>query len=320
MKTRKKTILITGCSGFIGYHVSKKILNENYKLVGIDNHNNYYDVNLKKKRLTYLKKFRNFQFYKCDIKNKTKIYKIFKIYKPDFIVNLAAQAGVRYSFIKPQKYIESNITGFVNILEIMKKLKLKNLIYASSSSVYGNCKSFPFKENSKLNPLNFYGQTKLYNEKISEIYKKNYKMNLLGLRLFTVYGPYGRPDMFIPKILKKISKGSTLNLYNNGNHFRDFTYVEDVANIIFLIIKKFNLLKKVDILNICRGKNLNIRTVVNLIQSITGKKIKIKKTNFQRGDMEKTHGSNLKLKKTLGYNKFKDFKEGIKKTIQFDLN
>lgn len=320
MKKRKKTIIITGCSGFIGYHVSKKILNENYKLVGIDNHNNYYDVNLKKKRLAHLKKFRNFKFYRCDIKNKKEIYKIFKIYRPDFIVNLAAQAGVRYSFIKPQKYIDSNITGFVNILEIMKKLKLKNLIYASSSSVYGNCKSFPFKENSKLNPLNLYGQTKLYNEKISEIYKKNYKMNLLGLRLFTVYGPYGRPDMFIPKILKKISKGDILNLYNNGNHFRDFTYVEDVANIVFLIIRKFNFLKKTEILNICRGKNINIRSVVSLIQSITGKKIKIKNQPFQRGDMKKTHGSNQKLKKILGYNKFQDFAKGIKSTIQFDLN
>ena len=154
MKSKKKNILITGCSGFIGYHVSIKILKENYNLIGVDNHNDYYDTNLKKKRLSLLKKHKNFKFYKCDIVNKKKIFYLCKLYKPYFIINLAAQAGVRYSFIKPQKYIDSNITGFVNILEIMKDLKLKNLIYASSSSVYGNCKSFPFRENSKLNPLN----------------------------------------------------------------------------------------------------------------------------------------------------------------------
>ena len=198
-----KKILITGSSGFIGFHVSEFLLKKEIKIVGIDNHNDYYDVNLKNKRLKILKKYKNFKFYKFDISKKKLIEKVFVKNKPDLVIHLAAQAGVRYSFINPFKYIDSNVTGFTNILEIMREKKIKKLIYASSSSVYGNCKKFPFKEKFELSPLNFYGQTKLFNEKIVKIYEKNYNIKCVGLRFFTVYGPYGRPDMFIPKILDK---------------------------------------------------------------------------------------------------------------------
>ena len=166
MKNNKKTILITGCNGFIGYHVANKLLDNNFRLIGIDNNNSYYDPNLKKERFNLLKKRKNFFFSKIDIKNKKKLFKIIKKFQPFLIINLAAQAGVRYSFENPQKYIDSNITGFVNLMEVMKTLKIKRLIYASSSSVYGDCKDFPFKESMKLSPLNFYGQTKLLNERI----------------------------------------------------------------------------------------------------------------------------------------------------------
>ena len=237
---KKDKILLTGSSGFIGFHVTKFLLDQKYNVIGVDNHNNYYDINLKLERCKKLKIYKNFRFFKLDIKNKKSVNDILKKFKPKFIIHLAAQPGVRYSFINPQAYIDSNITGYTNILESMKNLKLNNLIYASSSSVYGDCKYYPFTENLNLNPLNFYGQTKLINEKIASLYEKNYNIKTIGLRFFTVYGPYGRPDMFIPKIIDKIKKAKLLDLYNGGNHFRDFTYVEDIANILLKIIKSSN--------------------------------------------------------------------------------
>ena len=249
---------------------------------------------------------------------KKKVFNLFKLYKPYFVINLAAQAGVRYSFLNPQKYIDSNITGFTNILEAMKQYNSSKLIYASSSSVYGNCKKFPFKENYDLNPLNFYGQTKLFNEKISKIYKENYKIDSVGLRLFTVYGPYGRPDMFIPKIINKIKHGESIELYNNGNHYRDFTYVEDVAKIISLLIKKFKKSNKLNLYNICCGENISIRKVIKIIENLTDQNIKIVNKGFQRGDMKKTHGENKNLRKIIKTYKFTDFLHGIKKTLKTD--
>ncbi len=237
MKT--KNILITGSSGFIGFHVSEFLLKKKINIIGLDNHNNYYDVSLKNKRLKILKKFKNFKFYKVDISKKKDLKKVFEKNKIDLVIHLAAQAGVRYSFINPNKYIDSNITGFTNTLELMKKNKIKKLVYASSSSVYGNCKKFPFRENFDLSPLNFYGQTKLFNEKMVKIYEENYNLKCIGLRFFTVYGPYGRPDMFIPKILNKIKSNKVINLFNAGKHSRDFTYVKDIAQLIGKIIIKF---------------------------------------------------------------------------------
>lgn len=316
---KNKKILITGSSGFIGFHVAQTLLKNNYKILGIDDHNNYYDPRIKLNRLKNLKKFKNFKFLKMDFKNKKRVNKIFKEFKPDVVIHLAAQAGVRYSFIKPQKYIDSNITGFTNILEAMKQFKLNNLIYASSSSVYGDCKIFPFKENINLNPLNFYGQTKLMNEKIANLYEKNFKIKTNGLRFFTVYGPYGRPDMFIPKILKKIKKNDTLDLYNNGNHFRDFTYVEDVSNIILKIIFSLNKNLSTNIFNVCNNKKINIKNVIKKIEKLTRKKIKYRNSPFQIGDMKKTHGSNNLLKKTFKLKKFRNFDYGIKKTVEIDF-
>ncbi|MBD1139684.1 NAD-dependent epimerase/dehydratase family protein [Pelagibacterales bacterium SAG-MED38] len=314
----KKRIIITGTSGFIGFHVTKQLLSEKYNLIGIDNHNNYYNPKLKRKRLSELKKFKNFKFHKINIANKKKLFNLFKLYKPYFVINLAAQAGVRYSFLNPQKYIDSNITGFTNILEAMKQYNSNKLIYASSSSVYGDCKKFPFKENYDLNPLNFYGQTKLFNEKITKIYKKHYKIDSVGLRLFTVYGPYGRPDMFIPKIIDKIKHGKSIELFNNGNHYRDFTYVKDVAKIISLLIKKFEKPNKLNVYNICCGENISIKKVIKIIENLTNRNIKIINKRFQRGDMKKTHGANKNLRKIIKTYKFTNFLHGIKKTLKTD--
>ena len=316
---KNKKIIITGSSGFIGFHVVENLLKNNYEIIGIDNHNNYYDPKIKIKRKKLLNKYKKFKFFKIDIKDKNKLLSIFKKYKPSVTINLAAQAGVRYSFKNPQKYIDSNITGFTNILEIMKFLNLKNFIYASSSSVYGDSKIFPFKENQDLNPLNFYGQTKLLNEKIANIYKKNFNINTIGLRFFTIYGPFGRPDMFIPKIIDKIKKGRTIELFNNGNHFRDFTFVGDVSNIILKMIKNINNKKLSNIYNVCNGKSYNIKKIIKLIEKETNLKLKFKNRPFQIGDMLKTFGNNSRLKKNYKTKKFTSFEKGIKYTLQKDF-
>ena len=316
---KKNNILVTGSSGFIGFHICKYFLKKNINVIGIDNHNSYYDKKLKIKRHNYLLKFKNFIFKKVDITELTKINKILIRYKPKMIIHLAAQPGVRYSFINPQAYIDANITGFVNILESMKRNRVDKLIYASSSSVYGNCNKFPFKEDLQLEPLNFYGQTKLMNEKIANIFQKNFNIKAVGLRFFTVYGPFGRPDMFIPKIIKSIKNNSYVNLYNRGNHIRDFTYVEDVSDIVFKIYQEIFRNQKInEIYNVCGGSKVSLKYLINLIQKFTEKKVKIKLKPFQRGDMLKTHGSKMKLKKVIKNKKFLSFKEGIKKTLETD--
>jgi len=232
-------ILITGSAGFIGYHLAEKLLkNKKNKIVGIDNLNNYYDVKIKKKRNNILKKNKNFIFNKLDIVESHKIEKLFKKYKFDFVFHLAAQAGVRYSIDFPRKYIDSNVVGFFNIIENSKKYQVKRLFYASSSSVYGENKNFPLKENEKIYPKNIYGLSKKVNEEISYIFNKFYNLKLTGLRFFTVYGEWGRPDMMIVKFISSFFNKSTFKLYNFGNHTRDFTYVGDVVEILSQLLKK----------------------------------------------------------------------------------
>ena len=313
----KNKILITGSSGFIGYHVASYFLSKEYIVYGVDNHNNYYDIKLKIKRCNLLKKYKKFFFIKDDIQNKSFSSLLGKI-KPDVIIHLAAQAGVRFSYKNPFKYIDYNITGFLNLLESMKKHKLKNLIYASSSSIYGNVKKYPIKENFEFNPENFYGLTKVFNEKLVDVYLKNYQINSVGLRMFTVYGELGRPDMFIPKIINNLKTRKFIQLYNNGNHYRDFTYVGDVSKIIFKLSNaNFLKNKKNLILNICSGKSISIIKIIKLISQSINIKPLVKKLSFQKGDMLKTHGNNKKLIFLIGKFNFTDITKGIKKTLVF---
>ena len=314
MNTKNK-ILITGTSGFIGYHVASYFLNKDYIVYGVDNHNNYYDIKLKIKRCNLLKKYKKFFFIKDDIQNKSFSSLLGKI-KPNVIIHLAAQAGVRFSYKNPFKYIDYNITGFLNLLESMKKYKLNNLIYASSSSIYGNVKKYPIKENFEFNPENFYGLTKVFNEKLVDVYLKNYQINSVGLRMFTVYGELGRPDMFIPKIINNLKTRKFIQLYNNGNHYRDFTYVGDVSKIIFKLSNtNFLKNKKNLILNICSGKSISIIKIIKLISQSINIKPLVKKLSFQKGDMLKTHGNNKKLIFLIGKFNFTDIAKGIKKTL-----
>jgi UDP-glucuronate 4-epimerase len=302
-------ILITGCAGFIGFHLSDYLLkNTDHKIYGIDNLNKYYSVKLKKDRLRQLVKFKNFNFKKIDISSQS----ILKIdYKPEIIINLAAQAGVRYSFKNPDSYIKSNIYGFNNILELARMYSSR-LIYASSSSVYGNKKT-PFSERIKVdNALNLYASTKIFNESQASVYANNFKINTVGLRFFTVYGPWGRPDMFIHKIFDAIKNNKEVELYNFGNNFRDFTYVADVVRAISLILAD-NSYQKNNIYNISNGKSYKVKTLVSKIEKITNKKLIKKNVLPAEGDMYITKGSITKIYKKYNFKSLTEIDKGLEK-------
>jgi len=227
-------ILITGVAGFLGFSIAHKLLKDKKNFVyGIDNFDNYYSVNYKKKRLNQIINKKNFFFKKIDIRNKYKIKNLFKECHFDIVMHFAAQAGVRYSLVNPKKYLEVNKKGFENILNAMRDKPPKKIIYASSSSVYGNAKKFPTHEKIKLKPNNVYARTKICNENLAKFYKKKYDFNICGLRFFTVYGKWGRPDMFLFKLLKAYKKKTFIELNNYGNHKRDFTYSGDVIKVLF---------------------------------------------------------------------------------------
>ena len=311
---QKKKILITGVAGFIGFALAEKLIKKNFIVHGIDNFDNYYSVKLKKKRIELLKRNNNFHFRKINFTKKNNIKLFFKGKKFETVIHLGAQAGVRYSLTNPDKYIDTNFIGFINIIENSIKNKIKKFIFASSSSVYGEQKNFPIKENIYLDPKNIYARTKKLNEEIAfDIYRLN-KIYITGLRLFTVYGEWGRPDMFIMKFLKCLYNKEKLKLFNKGNHYRDFTYIDDVVEIISkLIIKKQD--KKFKIFNICSNKPIHLKKLINIMVKQTKKIPNILLTNFQKADVLKTHGDNQKIKRYLKYYKFTKIEEGIKKTI-----
>jgi UDP-glucuronate 4-epimerase len=308
-------ILITGSAGFIGFSLSNHLLKrKNIKILGIDNINNYYDPKLKLQRLRLLKKFKNFKFKKLDINNKKELEKVFKKNKFDYVFNLAAQAGVRYSIDHPRKYVEANINGFFNIIENSKKYKIKRLFYASSSSVYGENKNFPLKENENIFPKNMYSLTKKINEEISSIYNNYYNLKLTGLRFFTVYGEWGRPDMMMLRFISSYYKKKEFKLFNFGNHERDFTYIGDVVKILEALLFNQKKLKGNDIFNICSNKPINLKKIISHMKK-NGINPKIKKVSLQKADILKTHGNNKKILNVTKFKDFIDWKKGVKKTI-----
>jgi len=282
-----KKILITGIAGFIGYSFAFKLLKKNYHIIGIDKLDN--KLKLNKKRLDNLKKFKNFKFYKLDINDK-KIKKLSNI-KFTYIFHFAAQAGVRYSKENPFIYLDSNIKGFVNILETFKKQKIKKIFYASSSSVYNEAGNYPFLENNDLKPSSIYGITKKNNEEIANYYSREYNLNIIGLRFFTVYGEWGRPDMFLFKLFKAIINKKKFILNNKGNNYRDFTYIGDVINMVLGLINKKII--KHQIFNICSNKPKKISFILNKFQKKY--KFKIKDGGNNKMDMKRTHGCNKKI-------------------------
>jgi UDP-glucuronate 4-epimerase len=309
-------ILITGCAGFIGYHIAEKILKDlkKCKVYGVDNFNNYYSPELKKKRIINLKKYQKFNLRKIDISNKEIVKKIFNRNKFDTVIHMAAQAGIRYSLVNPQSYLESNLLGFFNILELSHKNQVKKFIFASSSSVYGDQKKYPFKENFNLYPNNLYSLTKKINEECAKDLSQLTNMKIIGLRFFTIYGKFGRPDMFIYKFLKSLFSNSTFKLNNYGDHKRDFTHIDDVSNIIkSLILKKIK--KKYQIFNICSNKPINLKLLLNKINKIIKIKNKIFKVKRNNADVLITHGDNSKIKKFLKINKFRNIFNEIREVI-----
>ena len=308
-------ILITGAAGFIGFNLCKYLLEKtNFIILGIDNLNDYYDVSLKKKRVKILNSYKKFKFKKIDITKNSSLEKIFKKYKFDFVYNLAAQAGVRYSIYHPKKYVDANILGFFNIIEYCKKYNVRRLFYASSSSVYGESKKFPLKETENIVPKNIYGLSKKINEEISFIYNQFYNLKLTGLRFFTVYGEWGRPDMMMLKFIDSYFKKKIFRLHNFGRHTRDFTHVDDVVEILYKLLLRHNKLKSNDILNICSNKPVNLTKIISfMIQN--GVKPKISKVKLQKADILKTHGDNKKLFKYIGHRKFNNWRVSVKNLI-----
>ena len=318
---KKKYILITGAAGFIGYHVCKNYLRKGYNVIGIDNLNSYYSVKLKKDRLRDLYKIKKkLIFLKVDIKNKSLISKIFKKYKIDRVYHLAAQAGVRKSVKFPNTYIQNNIIGTTNLFEVVKNYKKIPMIVASSSSVYGKQKEKIFKTDLKTDtPIQMYAVSKKATELISYSYNFQYKIPVVLLRFFTVYGPWGRPDMALFKFTKKILLNRPIQVYNKGNHFRDFTYIDDVIKKIELsskMITRINQNSKFDnfkILNLGNGNPYSLKKFINLLEKALKKKAKIEYLPAQQGDMIGTYSDvnefNKKLKKIKSYPLFL----GIKK-------
>ncbi len=313
-----ETILITGCSGFIGYHLTKKLLN-NYNIIGIDNLNDYYDINLKKDRLNNLK-HKNFKFIKCDISVSRELEKIFNENKIDKVINSAAQAGVRYSIENPDVYINTNIIGFYNILENIKKHKIEHLIYASSSSVYGN-NELPFKEsNSTDNPISLYAATKKTDEILAQTYSNLYNIKCTGLRFFTVYGPFGRPDMAYFNFTKKIINKETIQLYNNGESLRDFTYIDDIVEGIIKVLDN----KKTKIYNIGNSNPIKMLDFINILKEtlinnnlIEDYELNIELLPKQLGDVDNTYADIKEIKKDFNYKPNTNIEDGLDKFIKW---
>ena len=309
-------ILITGSAGFIGFSLCKKFLEKtNFTIYGLDNIDKYYSTVLKKKRIKKLEKFKKFKFLKLDLKS-DKSFKILSKNKFKFIFHLAAQPGVRFSSTDPKRYIDENIIAFSKILEFARFQKCLCTFFASSSSVYGDSKKFPINEEMKLNPKNVYGLTKKFNEELAFFYSNNFKMRIIGLRFFTVFGPWGRPDMLVLKLLDKIKYKKTFFINNFGKHSRDFTYIDDVTDMVFNLFLKYKKTKIFDYFNICSNNPVSLMKVISYIIQYS-KNVKLKKIKFQKADVFKTHGSNKKIFKIIKYKKFRKIFSSLDNTINW---
>ena len=308
------TILVTGVAGFIGSAVAEKLLENKISVVGIDNLNKYYDINLKLNRLKRLANSgsnKNFDFIKMNLCDGNAIRDLFKNHSFDYVVHMAAQAGVRYSLENPQEYIDSNIQGFFNLLEASQSAaKLKHMVYASSSSVYGGSKNIPFSESEKVNrPVSLYAATKASNELMAFAYSHLHGIPITGVRLFTVYGPWGRPDMAAFGFLRKILASEEIEIFNNGDMKRDFTYINDVVEAILRILTEIpskiltneqnyeNAESNSRVLNIGNGSPVSLMEFVSILEKCIGKKAKIKFVKFQPGDVKSTFADMTEFKR-----------------------
>lgn len=322
-------IIITGAAGFIGFHLSKKLLQEDFNIIGIDNLNDYYDPKLKRARLEILEEYNNFSFSKVDLKDKESVDNIFELCKPTHVINLAAQAGVRYSIENPYAYLDSNIIGFMNVLEACRKYPVEHLIYASSSSVYGGNKVVPFSTNHNVDhPVSLYAATKKSNELMAHTYSHLYGIPTTGLRFFTVYGPYGRPDMAYFSFTKNIIAGKPIKVFNHGKMERDFTYIDDVVEGIVKLIDKVPAANKewdersddlstsfapYKIYNIGNNNPVKLMHFINVLETAIGKEAKKIYMEMQPGDVLRTYADVSELERDINFRPSTSIEVGLQK-------
>ena len=337
-----RKILVTGSAGFIGYHLCKRLILDNESVIGFDNLNNYYDVNLKNERIKRLEQFaksslnKTWKFYKADLEDLDALNSILIKNKPEIIVHLAAQAGVRYSIKNPKTYISSNLVGFGNILEVCKNFNIKNFLYASSSSVYGGNIKIPFSERDPVNhPVSLYAATKRANELLAHSYSHLYDIKTTGMRFFTVYGPWGRPDMAPMIFAKSILAKKPIHIFNYGNMSRDFTYIDDIVDAIVKLISKpayadsaFNKSEMNSnsswapfrLFNIGNNKTIPLMEFINILEEELGVKAIRKYEDMKQGDVESTYADISEIKKWIDYKPSTSIKVGIKKFIEWYKN
>ena len=334
MSCQKKVTFITGSSGFVGFHLANFFLSNDWQVIGLDSLTDYYDVNLKKARQKLLCENSHFHNYEGLIQDDKLLNEIFLKHKPNVIVHLAAQAGVRYSIENPMSYVESNLVGTFQILEIARKYKPDHLLMASTSSVYGSNKDYPLHESQKCNtPISFYAATKLSNEAMAHSYAHLYKIPTTIFRFFTVYGPWGRPDMAYFKFTKSILLGKPIDVYNEGNMYRDFTYVEDLVKAIFLLTskepKKNNERKETikndnisavapfRVVNIGNSSPINLLDFIKELENVLGQDAQKNFLSLQDGDVEKTHSDINLLRDLTGFEPKTNIHEGITQFIKW---
>lgn len=326
-------ILITGAAGFIGFHLSKKLLDQSYQIIGIDNLNDYYDPSLKQSRLEILGKYNNFNFHKVDLKEKAQVDHIFETYQPTHVINLAAQAGVRYSIENPYAYVDSNLTGFMNILEACRNYPVEHLLYASSSSVYGGNKVAPFSTNHNVDhPVSLYAATKKSNELMAHTYSHLYGIPTTGLRFFTVYGPYGRPDMAYFSFTKDILAGKSIKVFNHGKMERDFTYIDDIVEGIVKLIDKAPTANKewdeskddlstsfapYKIYNLGNNNPVPLMRFINALESALGKEAEKIYMDMQAGDVLRTYADVSDLEKDINFKPSTSIEDGLQKFVDW---
>lgn len=326
-------ILVSGVAGFIGFHTAKRLLEEGYSVVGVDNINNYYDTGLKRARLKILFSYDKFSFHKVDLKSRKKILSLFSKFRFDYVIHLAAQAGVRYSIVNPYSYVDSNLVGFINILEGCRNTKVKHLVFASSSSVYGANTTMPFSVHHNVDhPISLYAATKKANELMAHTYSVLYNLPTTGLRFFTVYGPWGRPDMALFKFTKSILENKVIEVYNYGNMERDFTYIDDIVEGVVRVT--FNIPKPnkkwssenpdpatsfapYKIYNIGNNAPVKLKKFISVLERCLGKKAKIKYLPLQKGDVPKTYADIDDLVQDVGFKPATPIEVGIENFVKW---
>lgn len=322
MKNEK--ILVTGAAGFIGYHTAKRLLADGHTVVGLDNLNPYYDPSLKRARLERLAPQSRFSFFELDVADRQGLAALFEQHRFDRVIHLAAQAGVRYSIENPHAYVDSNLVGFVNILELVRAHPVAHFVYASSSSVYGDSAEVPFHEGQNVDhPISLYAATKKSNELIAHVYAHLFAVPVTGLRFFTVYGPWGRPDMAIFKFTDAILSGKKIDVYNNGDMLRDFTYIDDIVEGVVRITAQppqgNGSAAPYQLFNIGNNDPVRLMDMISILESLLGRKASIAMLPMQPGDVYQTYASVDALAAAVGYRPQTPLSEGLKRFVEWYL-